>query len=93
MTDRTNSSAWEPVWEAPPEIIRRGRSVWFTRLQALVDNKGQWAKIAEYESKGSAHNLRTHLKSRRYRIPEPDGNWEFTVRDGSVYARYNGSAA
>jgi hypothetical protein len=66
--------------------------VWFDRLQALVENQGEWAKIAEYEHRGSAHNLRTHLKARRYRIPEPDANWEFTTRDGKVYARYNGPA-
>lgn len=93
MVDNTGEPEWSPVWESPPEIRRRGRSVWYTRLQALVENAGQWAKIADYDSKGSAHNLRSHLNSRRYRIPDPEGPWEFTVRDGSVYARYGEATA
>jgi len=84
---------WEPVWEEPPETHVE-RMLWLTRLQALVKKKGKWALIADYpeEEKPRAHQLRSALHRRRYKIPLPDHQWEFTTRTGKVYARYVGPA-
>lgn len=89
---QTQADDWKPVWEDPPEL-RAERMLWAERLQVLIKKPGQWAKIAEFpdDEKTRAHQLRSALNRRRYTIPQPEGEWEFTTRQGKVYARYVGS--
>lgn len=77
------------LWKDPP---RQGQGVWLERLKPLMRRPGQWALVYETKSARTAHNVRSDLKARRYRMP--DGVWEFkarkTAEGGEVYARYVG---
>jgi hypothetical protein len=88
------------VWKEPGPSAR-GTSlsqvgVWMDRLSPLVAHPGRWALVHTAElqegakgslsSKGSG--IAAQLRSGKARIPE--GKWEFTSRQGEVYARYVG---
>jgi hypothetical protein len=45
--------------------------------------------IQEAETNDKAGSTVSNLKRRKVRIPEPDGNWEFTQRGQEVWAIYH----
>ena len=80
------------VWEKPPSQQRQRKGVWVDRLQPLMENPGEWARVYE-GSLGTARSTSNSLRSGKTQIP--DGDWEFVSRKidedtGGIWAVYWG---
>lgn len=80
------------VWEKPPSQQRQRKGVWVERLQPLMENPGEWARVYE-GSLGTARSTSNSLRSGKTQIP--DGDWEFVSRKidddtGGIWAVYWG---
>jgi hypothetical protein len=80
----------EPIFGEPPPATTAKR--YETALAPLLDKPDHWAEIGEYATPESAYQAALSLRSRRYKIPRPDGLWEFLSVDEKVYAIYHSEA-
>lgn len=98
---KENQTMASPItWKEPGPSLRGGPGrqpgVWLERLQPLTAHAGRWAVIHTAEAtegtkatpaqKASA--IASQLKKGKLRAPE--GKWEFTSRQGEVFAKYVG---
>lgn len=93
--ETNNKGPLEQVsWSTPPKAVagRRGNPRWAAIAQALRNNPGEWAMVAENVYASTAHMIRTG----GYSAFAPSGSFEVTTRgnvkgvSAEVYARYVG---
>jgi len=77
----------EPVTEEP--VIRPKMRKYEKVLVKVMDDPGVWKKIGSYGSEGSAYQAATNLNRRKYKIPDPEGGWQFVASDVEVFALYD----
>lgn len=78
-----------------PAPSRRGfgsrPGVWIERLQPLLSHPGRWAVVYRGEGEKAAQKaagMAAALRGEKTR--KPDGKWDFSARQGEVFARYIG---
>ncbi len=84
------------VWEEPPGRVRRGHYDWRAIASDLRAHCGRWARVAEYDTPGSAAATASRISKGKRPPFGPAGTFEAASRkagDGwAVYARYVGEA-
>lgn len=53
-----------------------GKVVWIDRLAPCLDRPGEWVEVYRPKWENTAE-VKKRLTTRVYRIPVPDGQWEF----------------
>lgn len=89
----TDIPSGEIEWREPgPSRRGLGSSpgVWIDRLKPLMHHPGRWAVVykAEDGKTGKATGMAAALRGNKTK--KPAGKWDFSARQGEVFARYIG---
>lgn len=80
------SSVYEVVYEepAPAPNARSGGQLFNVLDQVVKDNKGEWAKIVECNSRSGANSILNRINKGKTNLPGDRSQFEFTCRTDST---------
>lgn len=84
----------DPVFEELPAPSSPSRSQWPPILSKVMEQPGEWARVASTKNSSAASRVVQALRQRKLRVPP--GRWAFAARTsddgrGLVYARFLGA--